>query len=343
MPKPDPNVTPPILHHRRGLPTTSRAVRHPSSFSASLIGKLILCAAIFGTGLGEQLHAQAIGTGEVPMAGDKSQATTVESWEKASVFLFDDAHEDFAKAAKVSKGEEARANLLGEGVTLLTIQPRTQGNISRAQSIFEELIAGNPKDTIGLAARMHLARLFEFHVSPQDPQKAKEIYEPLLEDGIGDPLAELAASRLALIELYAADSPGEMNAIAQKLAVHGANLQTSIGRREFYSNLGLTLLQLRGDNKLAMDYLIAAEAEGLPMQQLDAPLLISIGALAEELGDVETARKYYSLFVSRYKRDARRYSVLEKLESLGATTEPNQAVTIPTPEADPVPETQPQS
>jgi len=342
MPKLDLTLASPLLDRRKGMASTCRADRKPFHIPTPWAASLLLCALFLGLGLGDKLHAQGKETEKAPPNGSQSQATNLENWEKATIFLFDEAHENFAKAAALSQGEEAAASRLGEGVTLLTIQPRTQGNLARSQSIFEELIAKNPKDATGLAARLYLARFYEFHVSPQAPEKAKEIYEGLLTDGLGDPLAELAASRLALIDLYSADSPESLNDAARKLAVHGTKLQTSIGRRELYSNLGLTLNELRGDKTLAMEYLIAAEAEDLPMQQLDAPLLITIAALAEELGDMETAKKYYSLFTSRYKRDTRRYSVLKKLEKLGGT-DAGPAPTHPAPEAAPAPQAQPQS
>ncbi len=312
------------------------------NFSGSLRrgGTMILCAAVMGLAQGAA-RAQGEDTANAPAS--ISQPDVLESWQKATVFLFDEANQNFAKAAASSDGEEARANRLGEGVTLLTVQPRSEGNLRKAETIFEEVISRNPKDATGLAARMHLARLYEFHVKPKAPDKAKAIYEGLLTDGVGDPLAELAASRLALLELYATSSPDEMNEAARKLAAHGTKLQTSIGRRELYSNLGLTLNQLRGDKRLAMEYLIAAEAEGLPMQQLDAPLLITIGALAGDLGDKETAKKYFSLFTSRYKRDARRYSVVEKLEAMGAATDSGTTPPPSAPEAQPAQQTLPQS
>ncbi len=272
--------------------------------------------------------------------------SSLDHWEEAAVFLFQEAHRGFAKSAALASREgdtqEARANRLGEGVTLLTIQPRTQGNIQRAQEIFEELIAGDAKDESGLAARMSLARLFEFHTSPQEHTKARELYSGLVDDGVGDPVAELAASRLVLIDLYAANSIEELNAAAQQLAPIGAKLQTTIGRREFYTNLGLTMHALKGDHQLAVEYLIAAEREGLPMQQIDAPVLLAIAALAEELGDMELAKEYYTTFVNRYQRDSRRYSVLEILENMGGSN-PNAAEESSSPNSDEVPNRQPEN
>ncbi|MEX1117271.1 MAG: hypothetical protein WEB60_00615 [Terrimicrobiaceae bacterium] len=338
---PEPNPSNPMLC--RGLEGVICGWKIPNAPVAFALGlsRSVLCGAILALSPGGDLFAEAGGAGDVSPDALNAPTGSVENWQKATVFLFDEANQNFAIAAKSSQGEEFRANRLGEGATLLTIQPRTQGNIERAKAIFEELISGNPKDSAGLAARLHLARLFEFHASPQDPQKAREIYEGLLADGQGDPLAELAASRLVLIDLHSTDSHESLNAAAQKLAIHGTQLRTSIGRREFFSNMGLTLNQLRGDKKLAMEYLIAAEAEGLPMQQLDAPLLVTIAALAEELNDLETAKKYYSLFTSRYKRDTRSYYVMQKLEELGAPdagraspdSEPNSAAPAPPPQS----------
>lgn len=343
MPQPDLKNPSSFSHCTWGLAFSCEVESKPYHVTAGWVRKVPIGLMILGMCIGGTLQAQDKESEKASPSGSKSPSTSLENWQKAKIFLFDEAHQNFAKSAEMSQGEEARANRLGEAVTLLTIQPRTQGNIMRSQSIFEELISQNPKDATGLAARLHLARLFEFHVSPQYPQKAREIYEGLLTDGLGDPLAELAASRLALIVLYSTDSPESLNDAARKLAGYGTTLQTSIGRREFYSNLGLTLVQLRGDNKLAMEYLIAAEAEGLPMQQLDAPILITIAAIAEELGDMETAKKYYSLFTSRYKRDARRYSVLEKLENLGGSTGSGHSTTPPVSEPASAPQTQPQS
>ena len=321
----------PILNPSRSFPLVGRGVR-----------SAILGVAILGFTLAAKTQANAAETVATPPADPKAPPTSLENWQKTAIFLFQEANKNFAKAAAKQTGEEARENRLGEAVTLLALQPRTQGNITKAQTIFEELISQNPKDGIGFAARLHLGRLFQVHATPTDPEKARAIYSELVADGAGDPLAELAAYRLVNIELYSADSPEAMNAAARKLAPLGETLKTPVGRREFYGSLAAALYRFHGDKRLAMEYFIIAKDQGISVQQFDSGLLIVIGSLAEELGETEIAKKYYTLFVNDYKRDARRHAVIQKLKQLGVSVGPDSDSPL-SPEANPAAATTPQS
>jgi len=248
-------------------------------------------------------------------------------WQEASIFLFQEAHETFSDRRQPASRESA----LGEAVTFLGLQPRTTRNVQRAQEALQKLIDENPDDSVGLAARFFLARLFEIHLSDPDLSKARELYDSLRLEGAGDPFAEMAASRVAIIDLYqTGGDPESMTLVLESIKDFPENLKTPIGRREFFANVGLTLVDMDGDPGEALQYLLAAAEYSFPLPQVESIVFLAIGQLAEDAGDLATAKDFYSQFVEQFPRDARRYSVERMLEELAvkeseippATTEP---------------------
>lgn len=246
------------------------------------------------------------------------QDLVLQGWEQASIFLFDEAHQSFRKA-EGQEGVNERDRRLGEAVTLLALQPRTQGNILAAERILEQLGEENPHDATGLAARFHRARVHENHLTPPDIQTARVLYEGVISDASGNPLAELAAARLVLLDLFAAgNEPAALAAAEKRLRPLGETLQTDIGRREFHSAMGMSINLLRGDPQTALDHLMKATRFSFPMPQQETEILLVAGALAEEIGDYELARSIYTRFVDNFSRDSRNYSVRRLLEDLPA-------------------------
>ena len=246
-------------------------------------------------------------SGESEEAPEESQ-----SWNLATQFLFQEAHESFRSSA-----QNSRERRLGEALTLLVLQPRTNAKIRQAQQELQNLATENPQDPAGKAARFFLARIEEMHAAKPDLERARDSYLLLLADGDGDPFSEMAASRIVLIDLYgASESPEKISEVIEDLRPIGDLLRTDSGKREFFTNQGFALVELGGDPRTAMESLIAADEIGQPLPMVDADALLVIGGLAESLGETAIARKYYKKFVARYRMDNRRYSVERFLEKL---------------------------
>jgi tetratricopeptide (TPR) repeat protein len=240
----------------------------------------------------------------------------MDAWQKASRFSTQEAHEDFARALAEGIGDERR-NQLGLALTRLGLQPRTQRNINQAMEELQKLIAENPRDETGLLAKFYLARVLEMHQNSPKPEKARELYLEVLRERTGNPLLELGAARVALFDLYeAADDPVSLREAAENLQELEPLILSTGGRREFHTMVGSVLAEIGGDKAIALRHMKEASNIPSPLPQVQSHNLLVTAALAEELGDLATAREFYTRFVEQFKRDNRNYSVRYILENL---------------------------
>lgn len=251
---------------------------------------------------------------EGALAGeDPSQA-----WRDASSFLFKEAGEGFRRPGS---GIPERERKLGEGLVLLNTQPRSQANIQKAIALFQEVARENATDDLGLIARLSEARAAENHLAPADPALAEKLYTELLAAGRGHPVAELAAARLVIGEMYDDVAIEEINDRARRLAPLAAKLETKAARANFHYTLGMALVEVRGDSRLAEEQLQQALSLGMLDWQNEGRLLVALGSVAEANGDLAVAEEAYERFVKSYRRDKRTYAIKERLEKVRAQKE----------------------
>ncbi|MDB6095196.1 MAG: hypothetical protein JWM32_2758 [Verrucomicrobia bacterium] len=239
------------------------------------------------------------------------------AWENASRQLLPDAHRAFADPAAVS-GPARRVARLGEAVTVLNLQPRTDERIGQARQMLEGLAAERANDEVDAFARFFLARLLELHVRPAEPTAARQIYGELLEQYPGHPLAERAAAQLVLIDAYADTSPGERQRRLTALEQLGPQLTTPSGRRDFYLNLGNAYIDFGLEPTRALDHLLVADRAGITHPVTQASTWIAIGELARATGQSALARDYYGRFLAGFPLDSRRTLIAQRLASLPA-------------------------
>ena len=234
------------------------------------------------------------------------------AWENASRLLLKDAHRAFAAPNAVS-GPARREARLGEAVTMLNLQPRTDARIGRARQLLESLVAERADDEVDVFARFFLARLLELHVRPAEPAAARHLYRELFDAHPGDPLAERAAAQLVLIDVYADIAPGERQHRLTLLEQLGPRLATLPGRRDFYLNLGNACIDFGLEPERALRHLLAADRAGLTDPATQANTLIAVGELARATGQSALARTYYGRFLAAFPRDSRRTTVAQRL------------------------------
>ncbi|HWL51638.1 MAG TPA: tetratricopeptide repeat protein [Chthoniobacteraceae bacterium] len=240
------------------------------------------------------------------------------AWRDASNLLFNQAHQQFQRAAK-KEGAAERERMLGHGITLLNLQPRTQSNLEEARALFQRLMAQAPESGEARFAAFYLARLYELYDHPAQPDQARRLYRQLLEDHPGDLLAERSASCLVLLDLYETISDEERTRRFHALESWASRLRTPTGRRDFSLNMGYACLDfpaIEASRARAIHYLLAAEKEGITQHQMEARTWIAIGELARLEGRKELAREYYQKFLTKYRRDNRHYTLQKRLETL---------------------------
>src|SRR5690606_21412959 len=128
--------------------------------------------------------------------------------------------------------------------------------------------------------------------------------------------AQLSASKLALILLFAQDNTEEkQKEILTELEAIVKNLTLPQARRDALIVMGNACLMYKIDDEKALRYLMDAEAD-ITSTRLKADILIHIGSTAQKLKKKDIAIKYYQAFVNTYKRDGRNFLVREKIAEL---------------------------
>ncbi len=116
------------------------------------------------------------------------------AWLDLATLKVSDAHAAFEKAYKKTGSQESAYGL---ALSLLNLQPKTNGNLEAAQELLEGLAADGETDAAMINARYFLARIDQVHRKEVDPDAAVEAYRRLLEDYPEHPLAEKAVPKLA--------------------------------------------------------------------------------------------------------------------------------------------------
>jgi hypothetical protein len=260
-------------------------------FARLLLPLLVLATAPFARSAGEQ-------------AGSLRAA-----WAEVALNLFADAHRSFAALP----GDEAR---LGEAITGLQLQPKTAARVERSAAVLRRLAEGTNDPDLSAMARFYLARVEHFHRLQPDLAAAMEGYAELIRRHPGHPLADEALARMASIELYQPAEPGERAALVDRYGALAADLPMGDARRDLHLLLADAVLRFGLGDAIALEHLLAAEATGIRSATVRAATLVSIGELAQRLGQLEVARIHYESFLELGQRDSRRRLVEERLAAL---------------------------
>jgi hypothetical protein len=187
---------------------------------------------------------------------------------------------------------------------LLSRQPLSQDNIQQALEICTRLGAGLEDPSLQLRARFLAARIQQAHLDPLRLDAAADAYRAILQDFPGDPVADLAGVKLAVIltdqspDLDPADLLAELDGISSRLVMSEA-------KRELYLSRADVCRQRLDQPALALDHLIAARREGFQSEERNANLDVIIAGLARELDETEIALFHYRRFVEERPFDQR--------------------------------------
>lgn len=231
------------------------------------------------------------------------------AWENTALGLFNTANAEFAELS----GDEAR---LGEAVTLLLRQPKTDGNVNRAADLFAALVNESTDPSLAIRAKYHLARIAQTHRTPNDPETARRLFRELIAAHPGHPYAELATVKLAILELYDPVPDDVRRTRFDDFARAAVGLESSSARRDLNFLLADVSQRFGYDPSLTLDFLLAADRSGVARQMERGNTWVRIGQLAQENGRVEIAREYYNKYLAAFIRDNRRRMIMERLAVL---------------------------
>ena len=241
-----------------------------------------------------------------------------ETWQRAADLRVDDALAQLPPGRPTDGASERRELDYTRGVLLLNAQPKTQGNVRRAQQLFESVCQTVADDDVGLSALYLLGRIAEFHADPTDPVRAAALYEELIARAATHPLAQEAMSRLAALRLFEEVPPEERRARLANFSTVADDLSSAPARRDLHLVLAEALLTFSDDKEGALRHLLAAEEAGIVSPQLVGETLARIAVLARELGHRDVAITHYKNFLAGFERDDRASLLAGQLHALEA-------------------------
>lgn len=244
-------------------------------------------------------------------------------WELAALGLFKDANRAFAQAPATDR--EAR---FGQASTLINLQPKTDANLTRADSLLAAVASENPADSLGLSARYLRARIAHIHRLSPDPAAALALYRELADSRADHPLAQRALVQIALLELFEPDvSADELRSRHAALADRDAALTEPSARRDFNLVLGDAALRLGLPDHVALDHLLRADQAGVARDHTRRDNWLRIAELARRSDRPAIAIAHYERFLAATLRDARRLDVEQRLAALRPAATPSAPAT----------------
>ncbi len=236
-----------------------------------------------------------------------------EGWQLLSGYLFGDAYNAFGRAPA-----DSRSRALGLAASRLNHQPVTPGKVAEVEEQLHALIAVNGSDDAGIYARLLLARIAHLH-RPAEVAEIEAAYRAVIVANRAHPVAQVAATKLALVLLYQRPDlsvPQRLAAAAELEAVAGAAAlpetacgyyRALAGAALFYDVLDARVLAwLQHANELGTRDVLVASA-----------LRIQLAEVARALGRREEALAYYRRFLdSILPTDNRYLTAQERMEDL---------------------------
>ena len=248
-------------------------------------------------------------------SAEPSQGDLAEAWEAVRWFEFNDANTLFNELAERENGKSPEI-LFGRAVTLINRQPKTSANIAKAESFLERIKARDPHNEWGVRARFFLARIAQIHREHHDLDRAKGIYSELLREHGETLVGQLAAINWAILHLYTPDTSTSIESRLADVEALVFRVRGDWAKKDLHLLLGSVYLQSELSEERSLDHYVAAGEIGILSTGYRAGIYITIGSLAERLGETEIALKHYRSFVQEYPRDNRTYTIRKRIEAL---------------------------
>lgn len=243
---------------------------------------------------------------------------TDEGWRLLAGYLFRDAKDAFAG----DKSGAERLRTLGFAASLISDSPVTPGKIAEAETLLRQLLASGPSDESSLYARYLLARIAHVHL-PAEIDEIESAYRAVITAAPSHPLAQLAATKLALVLLYQRPElpvVRRIAAAAELESVAGA-LQLPEAASAYYRVLAGAALFYEKIDPRVLDWLRHAEEIDPGNIVTATGLRIQIAETARTLGRRDVALAYYRKFLdTAVPTDSRYRTARERMEELAKET-----------------------
>ncbi len=275
------------------------------SMQGGSCGMIRTCVARRGLNWAKWIGAVLLMLGMVsPVLGTPSVGALPEIWRDVRGYLSPDAMTKIRTMPRPEDPAGMREYDFCLAVVTLAQSAMSEGRLDNVVEILENLIAENIDDEVADASRYLLGRIEQYYRRENSGVEAARYFRNLAEHAHSKKWGDLARMKLSLLILYvlpADSSEARVNEVQQLLDV----TDTPIARRELHRLLGRAMMFYNHPPEGALEHLLAADEVGGFRGALGADILVQIGELAWDTGQVELAQSYYERLRTEYPRDPR--------------------------------------
>ncbi|MGC1481081.1 MAG: tetratricopeptide repeat protein [Chthoniobacterales bacterium] len=235
-------------------------------------------------------------------------------WKAAAQQLLDEAYVGFSEGTGDDEAAGPQA-LFGQAAVLLNLQPTTDGHVDQAIALLENIMADHPGTGVALEAEYLRARAEQVHKSRPDLGKARDQFIRFIEANPGHRLADVAAVKLATLEIWSGTNGEQTHAIQRWNGVVDS-LGFDAARKDLHLLLAEADQHVTGNRENALHHFLKAEELGIASHKTRGNVIFQIAELAYELGRNDVAREFYERFLNEYRRDVRRPVIESRLKDL---------------------------
>lgn len=250
--------------------------------------------------------------------GADHPARPADGWHDAILLLYNDAHRTFRQGS-LEQTDDSREWRLGQALTLLNLQPRTDTNISRSESLLDELVAENAGDEIGIVSRYFLARINQVHRLTPDPEAALQAFRALLDDQPGHLFGQYAGVKWALTYLGTAPTPESRRERLLEIETLIPAITLPGPAKDFHLFLAESAERYSSDPAKSLEHLLTAVNLGISKRNLRGDVYVRIGEIARDLGRTTLALEYHHRFIDEFPRDLRTFTITRTVEEMEAS------------------------
>lgn len=220
-------------------------------------------------------------------------------------------------AEKLFASVHSREARLGAALATFTIQPHTSARREEAQRLLADLIEENPDDDYGIAATYYRTRLSTEGSPPADTLTTINAYRQLLHEHPGNPIAELAAPKLAILLLYADVTAELWEAHVAEITALLPQLVSPATQRDTRLALADALLRLHSDHARALPLIAyCLDRDLIVRPPRRGNLLLQAAESARLLHQPQEATRYYRRYLEEYPREFRTDEITRRLQAL---------------------------
>jgi tetratricopeptide (TPR) repeat protein len=225
---------------------------------------------------------------------------------------------------------EWRESAFGYATCLWHAAPASEANVTRAESIFREIIEAIPESDWARISRLHLARirmLRDFPGDPEDPEGAI----PLLEELLDDPTVVRHEALLRLAECYRMDydNPAKLQRAKEILGEWLQDYPENPFAAAMWEQIGWIELLDFENREGALEAFQRAFRLGFADPTREGELLWRIAELARATGKPKLAATYYARVITDAPSSGRGFEAQEKIKTLRDTVPGMEAVAVP--------------